>query len=166
MDQKTNGLSLERILLLLIIGIGCLGLSYAFQAKQEPAGLNEASVPLRVQGSFTVDTPIRFTLNQGAFSTHDLEIDFGNGTQRLLKDSRFTFAYGQAGEYILKIKQNKRVVYHTSIYITENSLKGDDLIVMNTDTGIHAQKAWSFLNFSRCFLLGHRIPINNIWNKF
>lgn len=142
MDRKTNGFSLERIFLLLIIGIGCLGLASAFQAKQEPSGTDITSAVLSIQGSFTVNAPIRFTLNRKQFSGEHLEIDFGNGTQRELKADRFTFAYQQEGEFILKIKQNNKVVYQTSIFITRGTLKEDDLLVMRESPTLESKKGW------------------------
>jgi hypothetical protein len=118
MDQKRSYFSLERILLTIIIGIGCLGLTYAFQNKQNFSEQSNTGALIRMQGSFTVDAPIFFTLSSQHFSVPDIEIDFGNGVQKRLKDQNFTYAYRQPGQYLLKIKQNNRVLYQTSIYIT------------------------------------------------
>lgn len=131
MDQKRISFSLERILLTVIIGIGCLGLTYAFQNKQDFSDRRNTGNPVQMQGSFTVDAPIFFTLNSQHFSGPEVEIDFGNGIQRRLKNQNFTYAYRTPGQYLLKIKQNNRVLYQTSIYITKSKLKEKDFIVMN-----------------------------------
>lgn len=131
MKNRGNGFSLERWLLLLIIGIGCLGLSYAFHAGPEQNLPSNSKQALAIKGSFTVDAPIRFTLNHSDFSERSVEIDFGNGIQRVLKDSSFTFAYRQEGEYVLKIKQNNRVLYRRTVYITNSDIDGSNLMVMN-----------------------------------
>lgn len=139
MSQKKSGFSLERIFLVLIISLGCLGLSSAFQSTQKLSSMEDSKTPLTIRGSFTINAPIRFTLNNRQFPTHNLEIDFGNGVQRTLKDSSFTFAYTQEGQYTLKIKQGDRVLYRTSIYITAKALSGKNLLVLH-EAGSVCQK--------------------------
>lgn len=131
MKSKTNGFSIERLLTILIIGVGCLGLSYAFHAEPTANQNQGKRQEIALNGSFTVDAPIRFTLNYPDFNDKSIEIDFGNGTQRVLKDSSFTFAYRKEGQYILKIKQNNRVLYRRTVYITNSDNRNENLIVMN-----------------------------------
>lgn len=131
MERNTSNFSLERILLVLIIGIGCLGLGYAFQLRNQSPETEPQNSPLSIQGTFAVNAPIRFSLNRNQFPEQDLEIDFGNGVSLPLNGYNFTFAYEKAGQYTVKIRQGTQVLYRRTLEIHQEVSGSQHLIVMN-----------------------------------
>jgi len=131
MERNTSNFSLERILLVLIIGIGCLGLGYAFQLRNQSPATETQNSPLSIQGTFAVNVPIRFSLNRKQFPEQDLTIDFGNGASHPLNGYNFTYAYEKAGHYTVKIRQGAHVLYRCTLQIHQENTGNQHLIVMN-----------------------------------
>lgn len=140
MEYKTRKLSKEKLLLALIIGFGCYGFSLNFHPNNQHEQSTQLLInqylasemerkdlgPLKMEGTFLVGDPIRFTLTNKNLRGKDIEIDFGNGIQKQLSEPVFTYAYRGQGQFELKIKQKGRVFFQTRLYITAS-----DQLVMN-----------------------------------
>lgn len=141
MEFETRKLSKEKLLLALIIGIGCYGFSLNFHSQKQHKQATQMLVkqylqsemqqewkdlgPLKMEGTFLVGDPIRFTLTSPELGGKDIEIDFGNGIQKRLSEPVFTYAYRDQGQFELKIKQKGQVFFQTRLYITA----GDQLVM-------------------------------------
>ena len=141
MEYKTSKLSKEKLLLAFIIGIGCYGFYLNFNQKNQSYRTTQKLInqyvegnlartsrtgPLKMEGTFMAGEPIRFTLISRELRKKNVEIDFGNGIQQTLSASVFTYAYRDKGQFELKIKQKGKVLFQTSLYITDH-----DQLVMN-----------------------------------
>ncbi|GAB5553899.1 MAG: hypothetical protein Sapg2KO_34900 [Saprospiraceae bacterium] len=142
MEYKTRKLSKEKLLLALIIGFGCYGFSLNFHPNNQREQSTQLLIhhyleseiekewkdlgPLKMEGTFLVGDPIRFTLTNKKWRDKDIEIDFGNGIQKHLSEPVFTYAYRDQGQFELKIKQKGRVFFQTRLYITAS-----DQLAMN-----------------------------------
>lgn len=132
----------DKLLLLMVIGIGFFGISRAYQGDGSKVDINIASYhtmakqiltyadqPIDIRGSFIAGDPIRFTFTKTSFENKSVIIDFGNGTRRTLTDSTFTFAYQQKGSYRLSVKNEGKILYTTQIQINEATSKTGEFVM-------------------------------------
>ena len=139
--RSTPLLSMEKLLLLFVMIIGCYGLKTALgplsgngkyqKEKVFQTVLSSQKEILQLNGSFKTNAPIQFTVALTEEQGKKYQIHFGNGISKSIKNGTFTYAYKEAGTYHLEIKNEEQIVHHTTIEIRHHFDGADELAFIN-----------------------------------